>query len=55
MRRNTMKACGWRRGALLGLVLAVALVAAGCGDDEEPSGAQSGGTAQLEGLITPAP
>ena len=49
-----MKARGWRRGALLGLVLAVALVAAGCGgDDEEPSGAQSGGTAQLEGLITP--
>ena len=49
-----MKARGWRRGALLGLVLAVALVAAGCGgDDEEPSGAQSAGTAQLEGLITP--
>ena len=48
-----MKARGWRRGALLGLVLAVALVAAGCGgDDEEPSGAQSGGTAQLEGLVT---
>ena len=35
-----MKARGWRRGALLGLVFAVALVAAGCGgDDEEPSGA----------------
>lgn len=48
------KARGWRRGALLGLVLAVALVAAGCGgDDKEPSGAQSGGTTQLEGLITP--
>jgi polar amino acid transport system substrate-binding protein len=28
-----MKARRWRRGALLGLVLAVALVAAGCGDD----------------------
>jgi polar amino acid transport system substrate-binding protein len=28
-----MKARGWRRGALLGLVLAVALVAAGCGED----------------------
>jgi polar amino acid transport system substrate-binding protein len=28
-----MKARTWRRGALLGLVLAVALVAAGCGDD----------------------
>jgi polar amino acid transport system substrate-binding protein len=51
---ETMKARRWRRGALLGLVLAVALVAAGCGgDDEEPSGAQSGGTAQLEDLITP--
>ena len=50
-----MKARGWRRGALLGLVLAVALVAAGCGgDDEEPSGAQSGGeTPQLQGLLTP--
>jgi hypothetical protein len=35
MRRNTMKARGWRRGGLLGLVLAVALVAAGCGGDEE--------------------
>ena len=49
-----MKARGWRRGALLGLVLAVALVAAGCGgDDKEPSGAQSGGTTQLQSLITP--
>jgi polar amino acid transport system substrate-binding protein len=28
-----MKARGWHRGALLGLVLAVALVAAGCGED----------------------
>jgi polar amino acid transport system substrate-binding protein len=28
-----MKARRWRRGTLLGLVLAVALVAAGCGDD----------------------
>jgi polar amino acid transport system substrate-binding protein len=44
----------WRRGSLLGLVLAVALVAAGCGgDEEEPSGAQGGGSAQLQGLITP--
>jgi len=49
-----MKARGWRRGALLGLVLAVALVAAGCGgDDEEPSGAQSGGGTELQDLITP--
>jgi len=36
-----MKARRWRRGALLGLVLAVALVAAGCGDDGETTG---GGT-----------
>ena len=37
-----MKAYRWRRGALLGLVMAVALVAAGCGDDEGTGG---GGTA----------
>jgi polar amino acid transport system substrate-binding protein len=36
-----MKARRWRRGALLGLVLAVTLVAAGCGDDGETTG---GGT-----------
>ncbi|HSO53222.1 MAG TPA: ABC transporter substrate-binding protein [Actinomycetes bacterium] len=30
-----MKARQWRRGALLGLVLAVTLVAAGCGDDSD--------------------
>jgi polar amino acid transport system substrate-binding protein len=36
-----MKARRWRRGVLLGLVLAVALVAAGCGDDGETTG---GGT-----------
>jgi polar amino acid transport system substrate-binding protein len=29
--RNAMKARRWRRGSLLGLVLAVALIAAGCG------------------------
>jgi polar amino acid transport system substrate-binding protein len=53
---ETMKARRWRRGALLGLVMAVALVAAGCGggDDEGSSGAQGGGgTPQLQGLITP--
>jgi polar amino acid transport system substrate-binding protein len=38
----------------LGWVLAVALVAAGCGGDEEPSGAQgTGDTAQLQDLVTP--
>jgi polar amino acid transport system substrate-binding protein len=37
-----MKASRWRRGALLGLVLAATLVAAGCGGDEGDSG---GGTA----------
>jgi polar amino acid transport system substrate-binding protein len=36
-----MKARRWRRGVLLGLVLGVALVAAGCGDDGETTG---GGT-----------
>jgi polar amino acid transport system substrate-binding protein len=30
-----MKARRWRRGALLGLVLAVTLVAAGCGEDDD--------------------
>jgi polar amino acid transport system substrate-binding protein len=40
-----MKARRWRRGALLGLVLAVALVAAGCGDD----GADSGSTETTAG------
>jgi polar amino acid transport system substrate-binding protein len=49
-----MKARRWRRGALLGLVMAVALVAAGCGGDEGSSGAQGGGdTPELQGLITP--
>ncbi len=40
-----MRAGRWRRGALLGLVLAVALVAAGCGDD----GADSGSTGTTAG------
>ena len=43
-----MKARRWRRGALLGLVLAAALVAAGCGSDD---GGSSGGT----GTTTAAP
>jgi polar amino acid transport system substrate-binding protein len=47
-----MKAVGWRRGALLGLVLLVAV--AGCGGDEEGGGEQGAGeAAQLQGLITP--
>jgi polar amino acid transport system substrate-binding protein len=51
-----MRVSGWRGGALLGLVMAVALVAAGCsaGDDHGSSGAQGDGdTPRLEGLITP--
>ncbi len=50
-----MRADRWRRRALAGLVLTVALVAAGCGggDDNQSSGAQSGGQTQLQDLITP--
>ena len=50
-----MKAGRSRRWALLGLVLTVAMVVAGCGggDDNEGSGAQSGGQAQLQELVTP--
>jgi len=50
-----MRAGRWRQRALVGLVLAVALVAAGCGggDDEGSSGAQGGGETQLQDLITP--
>jgi polar amino acid transport system substrate-binding protein len=40
-----MKARRWRPGALLGLVLAVALVAAGCGEDEGAGGGGTGTTA----------
>jgi polar amino acid transport system substrate-binding protein len=39
-----MKARRWRRGALLGLVLAVALIAAGCGSDNGGSGGSTGAT-----------
>jgi polar amino acid transport system substrate-binding protein len=50
-----MRADRWRRRALVGLVLTVALVAAGCGggDDNQSSGAQSGGQTQLQDLVTP--
>jgi len=40
-----MKARRWRHGALLGLVLVVALVAAGCGDKEDTGGGSTGTTA----------
>ena len=40
-----MKARRWRHGALLGLVLVVALVAAGCGDNGDTSGGSTGTTA----------
>jgi polar amino acid transport system substrate-binding protein len=40
-----MKARRWRRGALLGLVIAVALVAAGCGDDSDTGGGTTETTA----------
>jgi polar amino acid transport system substrate-binding protein len=49
-----MKAGRSRRWALLGLVLTVVMVVAGCGgDDNEGSGAQSGAQPQLQDLITP--
>jgi polar amino acid transport system substrate-binding protein len=47
-----MKAGRWRRGTLL-LALVVALAAAGCGGDEEPSGAQGGGESlQLQNPVS---
>ena len=45
-----MKARRWRRGALLGLVMALALVAAGCGDD----GDAGGGTTETTAGAAPA-
>jgi polar amino acid transport system substrate-binding protein len=45
-----MKARRWRRGALLGLVMALALVAAGCGDD----GGAGGGTTETTAAAAPA-
>jgi polar amino acid transport system substrate-binding protein len=47
-----MKVGKWRRGTLL-LALVVALAAAGCGGDEEPSGAQGGGESlQLQNPVS---
>jgi polar amino acid transport system substrate-binding protein len=40
-----MKARRWRHGALLGLVMVVALVAAGCGDDSDTGGGTTDTTA----------
>src|SRR5215218_8044326 len=40
-----MKARRWRQGALLGLVMVVALVAAGCGDDSDTGGGTTEPTA----------
>ena len=40
-----MKARRWRHGALLGLVMVVALVAAGCGDDSDTGGGTTETTA----------
>jgi polar amino acid transport system substrate-binding protein len=40
-----MKARRWRHGALLGLVLVVALVAAGCGEKSDTGGGSTGTTA----------
>src|SRR5215211_477532 len=40
-----MKARRWRQGALLGLVMAVAMVAAGCGDDCDTGGGTTDTTA----------
>jgi polar amino acid transport system substrate-binding protein len=48
-----MKAGRWRSGALLGLVLAVALVGAGCGgDDGTTAPAQGGSATELQGLVS---
>jgi polar amino acid transport system substrate-binding protein len=46
-----MKAHKWRGGALLGLVMVVALVAAGCGDDGGDTG---GGTTETTASAAPA-
>ncbi|HJU02201.1 MAG TPA: ABC transporter substrate-binding protein [Actinomycetes bacterium] len=43
MRAGTRRAGRWRSGTLLGLALAVALVAAGCGGDDN-AGTESGGS-----------
>ena len=48
-----MKARRWRRGALLGLVLAVVMVAAGCGDDND-TGTGAGGSTGTTANAAPA-
>jgi polar amino acid transport system substrate-binding protein len=49
-----MKARRWRRGALLGLVLAVVMVAAGCGDDSDTGGGSTGTTASAAPTVDEA-
>jgi polar amino acid transport system substrate-binding protein len=49
-----MKAGRWRSGALLGLVLAVALVTAGCGDDEGAGGGSTETTASAAPTVDEA-
>jgi polar amino acid transport system substrate-binding protein len=49
-----MKARRWRRGALLGLMLAVVMVAAGCGDDSDTGGGSTGTTASAAPTVDEA-
>jgi polar amino acid transport system substrate-binding protein len=49
-----MRAGRWRSGALLGLVLAVALVTAGCGDDEGAGGGSTETTASAAPTVDEA-
>jgi polar amino acid transport system substrate-binding protein len=49
-----MKAGRWRGGALLGLTLAVSLVAAGCGGDDDGGGGTTGTTASAAPAVDEA-
>jgi polar amino acid transport system substrate-binding protein len=49
-----MKARRWRHGALLGLVLVVALVAAGCGEKSDTGGGSTGTTASAAPAVDEA-